>query len=126
MAKPPLSIQDEFLRRRRIAIPSAVRDKDKPTDPLGRQIIGEKRTLAPGEADNLPTYRKFFSRLFSLNDEAQKAEYDRVQECAANRRYLITKRIDSPVSEQGIVRVYLEWLEFLTVVPPRDPRLNDV
>ena len=125
MSKPVPSIQSEYLNRRRIAIPALAREQGKPTDALGRQLIGDPRVLAPGEAETLPKYIKFFSQLFSLNDEAQKKEFDRIQEFAANRRYRIVKRIDSPISDQGIVRVYLEWVEFCTVVPPKDPRVND-
>lgn len=116
-------IQDEFLRRRRIAIPEQVRDPDVATDALGRQIIGEPRTLHPGEADNLGTYAKFDLRIFKLDVDADIEAYRKVQEGAANRRYKIVKRIDMSNPADGFVRVYLEWLEFKTVIPKQDPQV---
>lgn len=75
--------------------------------------------LKKEELEDLDLRFDFKSKMFELWDEAQKAEFDDVNDKIVNGWYRLVKRADNWDEEKKHFRVWLEWFQVYGMIPPR-------
>lgn len=93
-----------------------------PGTPDGFPVLagnGPPPNLKQEEIEGIDYRLDFKSKMFELWDEAQKAEFEDIQDKILNKWYALQKRSDHWDDEQKHYRVWLEWCQIYGVMPTK-------
>jgi len=93
-----------------------------PGTPDGFPVLkrpGPQPDLKQAELDNLDLRLDFKSKMFELWDDAQKAEFDDVNDKIVNGWYRLVRRNDNWDEEKKHYRAWLEWFQVYGMLPPK-------
>ncbi len=75
--------------------------------------------LKQEEIENLDLRLDFKSKMFNLWEDAQKSEFDEINDKIVNGWYMLQKRSDHWDDEHKHYRVWLEWCQVYGMIPPK-------
>lgn len=93
-----------------------------PGTPDGFPVIRQPGTsfdLKQAEVDALEYQRDFKSKMFELWDDAQKREFDDINDKIVNGWYTLEKRTDHWDEEKKHFRVWMEWCQIYGTLPAK-------
>ena len=88
----------------------------------GFPVVGPSSAFADlkqDEIENIDLQYDFKSRMFTLWDEKEKAEFDDVNDKIVNGWYRLLKRSDHWDDEKKHFRVWLEWFQIYGMLPTK-------
>lgn len=83
----------------------------------GFPVLGNAANLKKEEFENLPLQLNFKSKMYELWDEAQKAEFDDINDKIVNGWYRLLKRVDTWQEEHKHYRAWMEWVQVYGMIP---------
>ncbi len=75
--------------------------------------------LKQEELEKLDLRLDFKSKMFNLWDDAQKSEFDEINDKIVNGWYMLQKRSDHWDEDNKHYRVWLEWCQVYGMIPPK-------